>query len=44
MNPFATTIATIAIIALSAFFVAAEFSLINARTLTGCLQGGGCAR
>ena len=32
MNPFATTIATIAIIALSAFFVAAEFSLINART------------
>ena len=26
MNPFATTIATIAIIALSAFFVAAEFA------------------
>ena len=32
MSPFATTIATIVIIALSAFFVAAEFSLINART------------
>ena len=29
MNPFATTIATIAIIAPSAFFVAAEFSMVN---------------